>query len=69
MCAFPKVPETPDPVIPPEMAQSRLPDGAEVRKSAGARQGDRMKAASSILTSGSGVTQQATAEKKTLLGA
>jgi len=70
MCMFkPDVPEPKDPVIPPEMAPSRLPDGEDVRRNVNARQGDKMRAAGSILTSGSGVTQQATTEKKTLLGA
>lgn len=70
MCIFPKTPKPQDPVMPPEYAQQRAPDGQEVRNSAGNRTADRIRAgAGTVLTSGSGVTQNAATEKKTLLGA
>lgn len=70
MCMFSKPPKPDDPAMPPEYAQSRLPDGGQVRDDVGTRTRDRMRAATStILTSGSGVTNTAPTEKKTLLGA
>ncbi len=69
MCLF-KQPKTEDPVMPPETAQMREPDGGAVRDTTGRRVTDRMRAAAStVLTSGSGVTSSAATEKKTLLGA
>jgi len=71
MCMFsaPKV-DQPDPVMPPEYAQQRLPDGGQVRSNVMSRMRDRLRAASStILTSGSGVTTSAPTQAKTLLGA
>lgn len=48
----------------------REPDGGAIRDSVGRRVTDRMRAATkTILTSGSGVSEAATTEKKTLLGA
>lgn len=70
MCLFskPKTPE--DPVLPPEPAQMREPDGGIARDTAGRRATDRLRAATStLLTGGSGVTNGATTEKKSLLGA
>jgi len=67
---FSSPPKPDDPVLPTEYAQSRLPDGGQVRDNVGTRVRDRMRAASNtILTSGSGVTSTAPTEKKTLLGA
>lgn len=67
MFSTPKAPD--DPVMPTEMAQSRLPDGGQVRTNTGQRATDRARAATStVLTSGSGVTTSAPTEKKTLLG-
>lgn len=69
MCLF-KAPKPADPVLPPEPAQMREPDGGAIRDSVGRRVTDRMRAATkTILTSGSGVSEAATTEKKTLLGA
>lgn len=59
----------PAPQLPPEQAQMRQPDGATVRSATGRRTMDRIRAGTStILTGGSGVTQAAPTEKKTLLG-
>lgn len=69
MCMFsqPKMP--PPPVLPPETAQMKQPDGASVRSNTGRRTMDRVRAGTStILTSGSGVTTEAPTERKTLLG-
>lgn len=67
MFSTPKAPD--DPIMPAEMAQSRLPDGGQVRANTGQRATDRARAATNtILTSGSGVTASASTEKKTLLG-
>jgi len=58
-----------DPVLPPETAAMKSPDGAAVKTAAGRRATDKIKAGSpTILTSGSGVTTVAPTEKKTLLG-
>lgn len=59
-----------DPVLPPETAAMRMPDAAAVKTAAGRRASDKVKGgARTILTSGSGVSQFAPTEKKTLLGA
>ena len=69
MCIFPKPPKPKDPVMPPEYAQQRAPD-ADATRGAGSKMADRIRSgAGTILTSGSGVTQGASTEKKTLLGA
>lgn len=58
-----------DPVLPPEYAAQKSPDGAAVKTAAGRRAADKVKSgASTILTSGSGVMASAPTEKKTLLG-
>lgn len=58
-----------DPVLPPETAAMRQPDGAMVRTAAGRRASDAVRgSAQTILTSGSGVNSFAPTEKKTLLG-
>jgi len=58
-----------DPVLPPENAAMRQPDGAMVRTAAGRRATDIAKSgAKTILTSGSGVSVAAPTERKTLLG-
>lgn len=63
------VPDIPKPELPPETQAMQQPDGAAVRSSAGRRTGDRIRSsASTILTSGSGVSETAPTEKKTLLG-
>lgn len=69
MCLFPS-PKTPDaPVLPPEPQQAKAPDAGAVRSTTGRRTMDRMRAGSNtILTSGSGVTQAAPTQGKTLLG-
>jgi hypothetical protein len=69
MCLFPK-PDTPaDPQLPPETAAMRSPDQGAVRADVGKRATDKLRSgANTILTSGSGVTQGAPTEKKTLLG-
>lgn len=67
MCLF--SPNIPDPKMPPRYAQQRQPDGDLVRDSVTRRQTDRSRAAAStILTSGSGVTSSAATAQKTLLG-
>jgi hypothetical protein len=69
MCLF-KTPKPKDPVLPPEPAQMREPDAGAVRDGVGRRTTDRMRAAAqTVLTSGSGVTNNAPTQKKTLLGA
>lgn len=68
MCMF-NSPSPQAPQLPPERAQMRYPDAAAVRDAVGRRTEDRIKAgADTILTSGSGVTDFAPTEKKTLLG-
>ena len=60
----------PDPQMPKEYAAQRMPDGSAVKTASGRRASDRVRSGSNtILTSGSGVTQLAPTEKKTLLGA
>lgn len=68
MCIFPK-PNTPDaPRLPPEPAQLKQPDKSQTG-GAGAKVADQLRAgASTILTSGSGVTATAPTDKKVLLG-
>jgi hypothetical protein len=63
------MPKTKDPQMPREYAQMKQPDEGKVRSDAAARMTDKMRSASSILTSGSGVKDFASTEKKTLLGA
>jgi len=59
-----------DPVLPPETAAMRMPDSAAVITAQGRRASDRVRSgARTILTSGSGVSEFAPTEKKTLLGA
>ena len=67
MCLFP-TPKQDAPVLPPEYAQAKSPDEI-VAKNAGKLEADRAKAAAStVLTSGSGVTTTAPTQAKTLLG-
>lgn len=69
MCMFSQ-PDYPEPEMPVERQAQRLPDGQTVRSQTGRRTEDRIRAgADTILTSGSGVTQGAATDKKTLLGA
>lgn len=64
-----KTPKVADPVMPVETAAMKSPDGGAVKNEAQRRVSDNMRArAPTILTSGSGVTDMATTEKKTLLG-
>jgi hypothetical protein len=66
MCMKPKMP--PPPVLPPERAAMRQPDGQAIQ-GAGRRTMDRMRsAADTILTSGRGVTSSGQTQGKTLLG-
>lgn len=68
MCVM-NTPTMPDPVIPPERAAMRAPDGGAITDSASRRATDRLRGASStVLTSGSGVSDNAATGKKTLLG-
>lgn len=68
MCMFNK-PDTPDPQLPPEYAAMREPDQGAVRSSVASKTKDKLRSgANTILTSGSGVTQAAQTDKKTLLG-
>jgi hypothetical protein len=61
-------PKTDTPQLPTEVAQMKQPDNADAA-SAGAKAKDQLRArASTILTSGSGVTENAPTGKKTLLG-
>lgn len=67
MCMF-NTPDIPAPTPVVERQASRSPDGTAVAAS-GRRTMDRVRAGSNtILTSGSGVTQQAQTQGKTLLG-
>lgn len=62
----PDVPR-PEPVV--ERSASRMPDGAAVKSNTARRTEDRIRAGTdTILTSGSGVTQSAMTQGKTLLG-
>lgn len=66
MCSSPSVP--PPPQLPAQRAAMRAPDSGTVA-GAGRRTTDRMRSATdTILTSGSGVTQQGMTQGKTLLG-
>lgn len=68
MCLFSQ-PKIPDPKMPPRYAQQREPDGDLTRSSVTRRMTDRARAAAStVLTSGSGVQAQAATGQKTLLG-
>lgn len=68
MCMF-STPTPAAPVLPPENAAMKAPDGGAVRTATGRRTSDRVRAgADTILTSGSGVTSMAPTDKKTLLG-
>jgi len=68
MCLI-QTPDIPPPTTPKETASMRAPDGNAVRSSTSRRTEDRIRAGSdTILTSGSGVTEQAPTQKKTLLG-
>jgi len=68
MCMF-STPAQADPVLPPEYAAQKMPDGAAIKTAAGRRATDKVMSGSpTILTSGSGVTATAPTEKKTLLG-
>lgn len=69
MCLFPK-PETPEaPELPPETQAMKQPEAAAVRETVGKTTAAGAQAgANTILTSGSGVTEAAPTEKKTLLG-
>jgi len=69
MCLFNSTPRAADPVLPPEYAAQKAPDGAAVKTAVGRRATDKVKSGSpTILTSGSGVTMTAPTERKTLLG-
>lgn len=62
-------PDTPKVETPAEYQQQKAPDSAAVKSTTSRRTGDRLRAGSqTILTSGSGVTEAAPTEKKTLLG-
>jgi len=66
MCSSPKPPPV---VVPPEPAQTKLPDAGAVRTATGRRTEDRIRGgAQTILTSGSGVLNQSDTDKKALLG-
>jgi hypothetical protein len=70
MCLFktPKAP--PPPVLPPEPARARRPDGEAIATGARRRVSDQMRSrAATILTSGQGAVEDADLTKKTLLGA
>lgn len=67
MCMF-KTPNQDAPVLPTEPAQVRQPTAQDANK-AGDKATDQLRArASTVLTSGSGVTENAATGKKTLLG-
>lgn len=58
------------PVLPPELAAMKMPDGGAIWDTAARRTQDATRSASkTILTSSSGVLNPAPTEKKTLLGA
>ncbi len=68
MCMF-NTPTPKAPIIPPEPAQAKQPDGGAIRDSVTRRMTDKMRgAADTLLTSGSGVTTGAATGTKTLLG-
>lgn len=67
MCMFSQ-PKYPDPQMPAEKQMPQQPDQTP-QQAKGRRVSDQVRgAASTILTSGSGVTATAPTEKKTLLG-
>lgn len=69
MCAFsrPSVPDAPQMAAPTQMASAMSPEAAS--QGAGNAQRNRIRsAASTVLTSGSGVMSPASTDKKTLLG-
>lgn len=71
MCGnlFGSTPTPAAPQLPVETQAMRQPDGGAVRSSTGRRTADRLRAGvDTILTSGSGVTNTAPTDKKTLLG-
>lgn len=69
MCAIKKPKMPPAPVLPPEPAQMKQPDAAAIKSSQGRRTSDRVRSGSkTVVTGGSGVTDKADTEKKTLLG-
>lgn len=69
MCMFSSPKSPAPPVLPPETAQMKQPDAGAVRSATGRRTMDRYRGgADTILTSGSGVSDSAPTEKKTLLG-
>lgn len=68
MCMF-NSPDIPSPTEIPERQAARAPDAGAARSSAGRRTLDRTRAgASTILTSGSGLTDTAATSGATLLG-
>lgn len=67
MCAFSQ-PDIPAPSIATPMASSRLPDASAVAGAGDMARNRVRSAASTILTSGSGVLTPASTDKKTLLG-
>lgn len=68
MCLV-STPSAPQLQEPTEYAQQRAPDGDAVRSSTSRRTLDKMRSGTStVLTSGSGVSQTADTAKKTLLG-
>jgi len=65
-----RTPRMPTPQLPPERQAARTVSRSDIGEDVGARVRDRIRAGSNtILTSGSGVMQPGTTEKKTLLGA
>jgi hypothetical protein len=69
MCMFNKPKQQAAPELPPEPAQAKQPDAAAVKTAAGRRTEDRVRSGTkTIITGGSGVTEFADTEKKTLLG-
>ena len=67
MCVFGKTPSVSAPAI---ATQAAAPKAADMASAAGSNMKDRLRsAASTVLTSGSGVTKAADTAKKTLLGA
>lgn len=58
------------PVLPPELAAMKSPDGGAIWDTATRRTTDQLRSGTNtILTSGNGVLNAAPTEKKTLLGA
>lgn len=70
MCNFGGSPSIPAPQMATERAAAKLPDAQAAAVDGGGKQKNQLRAAAStVLTSGSGVTQNAATAKKTLLGA